>query len=207
MNLFQSLDFYCERLGPFFWSEPINAISNLAFILAGVYGISIGQKNFWVVLLSVEAIMIGIGSFLFHTFANVWSNLTDVIPIQIFILTFLFVLLLKGMNRTVVHSWIGVIGFALIFYLIKSNVPVYLLNGSVAYLPPIITLLFLSRWVLYRRYIWIACGIFFVSLVARTMDNFICPMFPWGTHFIWHILNGVMLFVLIKWTNKVIHQN
>ena len=28
------IDIYCERLGPGFWAEPLNATSNLAFIVS-----------------------------------------------------------------------------------------------------------------------------------------------------------------------------
>ena len=32
MNWLESIDLYCERTGPELWSEPLNALSNLAFI-------------------------------------------------------------------------------------------------------------------------------------------------------------------------------
>ncbi|NCV65913.1 MAG: hypothetical protein EBW16_06880 [Burkholderiaceae bacterium] len=35
MQLLSPIDIYCERLDASFWSEPINAITNLAFIIAG----------------------------------------------------------------------------------------------------------------------------------------------------------------------------
>ena len=33
-SAFTPLDLYCERLGPEFWAEPLNAISNGGFIVA-----------------------------------------------------------------------------------------------------------------------------------------------------------------------------
>jgi hypothetical protein len=38
-------------------------------------------------------------------------------------------------------------------------------------------------------------GIFSLSLVLRTVDAAICPAFPLGTHFIWHLLNGLVLYL------------
>ncbi len=32
----RAIDLYCERLGPGLWAEPLNAVTNLAFILAGI---------------------------------------------------------------------------------------------------------------------------------------------------------------------------
>jgi hypothetical protein len=39
----------------------------------------------------------------------------------------------------------------------------------------------------------IGAGILAASLVFRTLDAGICPAFPLGTHFLWHVLNAVML--------------
>jgi hypothetical protein len=38
-------------------------------------------------------------------------------------------------------------------------------------------------------------GIFSLSLVARSVDAAICPVFPLGTHFAWHLLNGLVLYL------------
>ena len=36
-NLLRHVDLYCERTGPEYWAEPLNALSNLAFIAAGLW--------------------------------------------------------------------------------------------------------------------------------------------------------------------------
>ncbi len=36
MDWFQPLDQYCERTAPAFWAEPVNALSNAAFVIAAV---------------------------------------------------------------------------------------------------------------------------------------------------------------------------
>ena len=35
--MFETIDNYCERIGDGFWAEPLNAITNLAFILAAFF--------------------------------------------------------------------------------------------------------------------------------------------------------------------------
>jgi hypothetical protein len=40
--------------------------------------------------------------------------------------------------------------------------------------------------------------VFTVSLVFRTVDQAICGAFPLGTHFVWHVLNAAVLFVLLN---------
>ena len=82
---------YCERGGdPSFWAEPLNAISNGAFVIAGLIGawqlMRSPRKDYalfeW--LLVVLVICIGIGSFMFHTYATVWAIPFDTIPISLF---------------------------------------------------------------------------------------------------------------------------
>jgi hypothetical protein len=35
-TIFDPIDAYCERLGPGLWAEPLNALTNLAFIVAAL---------------------------------------------------------------------------------------------------------------------------------------------------------------------------
>ncbi len=88
------IDLYCERIGPGFWAEPANALTNLAFpvvawaswrmIRRSGTG-SIGPS--WLVALVIS---IGIGSFLFHTFATGWAQVLDVVPILLFQISYVW---------------------------------------------------------------------------------------------------------------------
>ena len=90
---------YCERAqDPSFWAEPLNAVTNAAFLIAAAVCLVIALRArradgpvLW--LIAVMA-AIGVGSFLFHTYAETWAALADVIPIGIFILSF-FVLSMR----------------------------------------------------------------------------------------------------------------
>jgi hypothetical protein len=44
-----------------------------------------------------------------------------------------------------------------------------------------------------RRGFWIGAAILSVSLSFRSVDETFCAAVPFGTHFMWHILNAVML--------------
>jgi hypothetical protein len=44
----------------------------------------------------------------------------------------------------------------------------------------------------------LAAAVFVISLAFRTVDRAVCGTFPLGTHFIWHLLNAVVLFVLLR---------
>ncbi|MEM9127298.1 MAG: ceramidase domain-containing protein, partial [Pseudomonadota bacterium] len=87
MDWTTTIDGYCERLDAGFWAEPINALTNIAFLLAAAvmaWRTRRLQSPLCTALVVVLA-AIGVGSFLFHTFATVWSAMTDVVPIVGFV--------------------------------------------------------------------------------------------------------------------------
>ena len=65
-----AVDEYCERMSPEYWAEPVNAVTNLAFVLAAVImwrrvvGMPLARA------LCVVLSAIGVGSYLFHTHAQ-----------------------------------------------------------------------------------------------------------------------------------------
>jgi hypothetical protein len=75
-----------------------------------------------------------------------------------------------------------------------------MLNGSVAYLPAILFLTGLGvyHYQVYggRPVVLAAAGLFLISLFFRTIDNAICDVIPLGAHYLWHVLNGVVLFLM-----------
>ena len=43
-----------------------------------------------------------------------------------------------------------------------------------------------------------AGALFVLALVFRSIDQAMCPTFPYGTHFLWHLLNAVVLYLLLR---------
>ena len=75
-------------------------------------------------------------------------------------------------------------------------------NGTTGYLPPFLALAFFGTLVAAdgNRAGWYnlaGSAIFVVSVICRMIDPMVCASFPLGTHFLWHILNGLMLGVLL----------
>jgi hypothetical protein len=195
------IDAYCERLAPGLLAEPLNALSNLAFLAAAIYGLIVARREragpgVWALGLLVA--VIGVGSFLFHTFANRWSMLADVIPITVFIYAYFA----YALRRFLGFSW--PITLLLLAALLAQNLgvglltPPGLLNGSIGYLPALCAALAMALVLRSRNHpasfhLTAAAIVFALSLVFRTADRVVCHAVPIGTHFMWHILNALVL--------------
>lgn len=200
------VDGYCERLDPGFWAEPVNALTNAAFLIAALVmatrlrGARLPLANALVVILAV----IGMGSFLFHTFATRWAGVADVLPILVYILVYIYTANRAYWGLRVLPA-LGLT--ALFFPYAAVMVPVFTWagvgGGSAGYAPvPLLILIYaaLLRHKLPQvaRGLAIGAGILILSLTFRTIDMPVCSGFPLGTHFLWHVLNGLMLGWMIE---------
>lgn len=199
---------YCERVAAAFWAEPANAITNAAFILAAVFALRLaaraGRLDAPVLLLSANALAVGIGSFLFHTFATRWAAVADTAPIMIFILGYFA----TAMNRFVGLGWgksaLAMLAFLAAMIAMAAGLRYLahdLIGGSQSYFPAFFTLLGVGLWLgSHPAGPWLvrAALIFAASLFFRTIDGPICEIWPLGTHFLWHLLNGLLFWILLR---------
>lgn len=203
--MFETIDIYCERLDSSFWAEPVNALANIAFIIAAWLVWQRAQQlqmfSFEIRLFIGLIAMIGVGSALFHTFATGWARLIDIVPILLFQLAYLFVYL-----RRVIQVQITTAAGILLLYLIVaigSRQYPHILNGSLIYAPTLIVLLSIGiyHYVTQKKervMLLAAAAAFLLSLTCRTFDMVVCPFFPLGTHFMWHILTPIALYLLMR---------
>lgn len=202
MDWFRAVNNYCERTDPGYWSEPVNAITNAAFILAAIWGwrlASAAGDTGGRVLAAILA-AIGVGSYLFHTHAQLWSLYADVIPIQIFILVYVYLATVRFFGVPWWGGLLAVVAFIPYTVVVSRGLGALVgpLNGSIGYVPvPILiagyALALRDRRPEAAQGLAIGAAILVVSLVFRTLDAGICAAFPLGTHFLWHLLNAVML--------------
>jgi hypothetical protein len=199
------IDQYCERLDPSFWAEPVNALTNAAFIAAAVMAFMdwrrAGSSDRAVLALIIVVFAIGLGSFAFHTLATRGARLLDVIPIGVFIYGYFLLALRRMLGVPWVYSIVLLIAFMALSNGLAIAVPREVLNGSTGYFPALGALLVFG-WLLrdnpQGRAMLIAAAIFIVSLALRIVDLDICGAFPLGTHFLWHVLNAVLLYLLLR---------
>ncbi|MCF1708412.1 ceramidase domain-containing protein [Tabrizicola sp. J26] len=213
MDWTAAVDIYCERIGPGFWAEPVNALTNLAFPLAAAWAAatalqrSIRDPIVWALI--ILAGLIGIGSFLFHSYATRWSELVDTVPIWGFVGLFIVAALrfLSGISAPgIMLAGAGVMaGAGLVAFLATGEGPsgTDWANGSYQYAPALLALLVFAA-IAYRRrhpsapWITLAVLVFAASLGFRTLDRDICASFPQGTHFLWHLLNALVVGLLLQ---------
>ena len=203
------IDDYCERVGTTaeFWGEPVNAITNGAFLVAALWVLyetrSRNRLDFLSGLLCANLAAIGVGSFLFHTLATRWAQWADVIPIATIVLLYFGAILHRAYRLS--GCWIALVLIA--FALASWGF------GSLLKDPPIgyANALYMSAWLLmvgnatvlgWRRHElapWLCggAGIFLISLVMRMADETVCACIPIGTHFLWHFLNATLFGVLL----------
>jgi hypothetical protein len=204
MYLSQSIDIYCERLDVGIWAEPINAVTNFAFILAAII-MWIRCKNLVEGrVLAFLLFSIGCGSFLFHTFAQTWAAILDVTPILIFILTYIYAANRRFLVWSKRMSITGVILFLPYQFLVVSILSSIQFLGSSAQYVPVAILIFFYSALLHKsktnlsRELFVGATILSLSIFARTIDEPLCLIVSVGTHFIWHILNAIMLAWMIE---------
>ena len=228
MDLTQKIYAYCERgANPAFWAEPLNAISNAAFIIAALVAavqfarMPREQRGATEAALIALVFVIGIGSFLFHTYATRWASFADIVPIGIFMLAYFGYVLRRFMR---LHWVLVILGLALFVLSLRyaatidcpeqgALLPITqaargrCLNGTIAYLPAFLALLGASVLLAIMRHpasghLAAAAIVFMASMAARTLDFELCEIARaggriLGTHFLWHILNAVMLYLLL----------
>lgn len=204
MDFTAQVDGYCERLDPGFWAEPINAVTNGGFLIVALImwhrsaGLPVAR------LLAANLFIIGIGSFLFHKFAQTWAGIADVLPILSFVLIYLFAATRDFLGQSPLRSGLAV---ALFFPYAAATVPLFamipVLGDSAGY-GPVPLLIAIYAFALRNvhpataRRLAIGAALITLSILIRSVDEPLCAQLPMGTHFLWHLLNAVALGWMIE---------
>jgi uncharacterized membrane protein len=206
MDWLQPMDEYCERLDASFWSEPLNALSNLSFIVAGLVLLVEARRHApqdrVSLLLALNVIAVGIGSSLYHTLALRWAMLADVVPITVFIVFYLAVALRRFLG---LQLW-AVAGLVIAFLAASpfiSSALGSLIGSTAAYAPALFAIFTVAaasapRVPAIARGLFIAGLVFAASMTFRALDQPFCASNPLGTHMLWHLLNGLLLYLLVR---------
>lgn len=205
-TIFDPIDAYCERLGPGLWAEPVNALTNLAFILAAIVAATRLGRPAPPLGLALAVILgaIGVGSGLFHTFANPLTALLDVGAIAAFVLVYLYAVNRHVLGWSAMAAALGLlafVGYAALTGAGFARLPFFAISAAYWPIALLIALYGLALWrsrPAFARGLLMGAGILSLSIAFRSADMAVCGTLPLGTHFLWHILNAVMLFWMIE---------
>ncbi|MCR6489448.1 hypothetical protein M8542_42195 [Amycolatopsis sp. OK19-0408] len=185
---------YCERLGPGLWGEPLNSLTNLAFLVAAVLVWRLAAGDRIGRLLAGSIGLVFAASTVFHLVATRWAGAADSLSILVFVLVYvvLFGRVFLGWR----HAWLAAPAF------LALTAATALLGGGL-YLAAVIGLFAFAALLAFRRdtywtHFAIAGAVFALSLSLRTLDRDVCDYVPVGTHFLWHLLNGLVLYLVSR---------
>ncbi len=192
------VDGYCERVAPGIWGEPLNSLSNLAFLVAAILVWRHARGDRTGRLLAVLIGLVFLASSTFHLLATRWAGAGDSLFILVFVLCYaaLFPRVFFGVSLRL--AWLGAPAFLVL------TVVTAVLGGGL-YLSALIGLAVFAALLGFSKdagcrafWPWYAVtgAIFALSLSLRTIDAEACAFLPSGTHFGWHLLNGLVLYLV-----------
>ena len=196
---------YCESGVGLFYTQPVNTISNIALLIAAYFAYRLIKikyvNNKTIKILPFILAVTGIGSILWHGMPNLLTGFADTLPLSALVLVSFFFLLDKLLRKREL-VWKILLAFILveipfIFHILPS------LNGFVPYLIVLVFGVFLSyglvkKYKILTLHLVTIVALFAIAFFFRTIDHTVCPVFSTGTHFIWHILNALVFYLLIR---------
>ena len=200
------MDAYCERVGMGVFAEPLNAVSNVSFLLAAlaawVLASRTGALSAGVRVLIALGASVGIGSILWHTYPTMLTLILDSVPILIFIMWYIWLYARNVIGMRPLFAVASAAAFLLATFLALPFAGV--LHGAFVYTPGLIVTLVLGvlhardRRKAARFTLLAASGVYLAALFFRTIDNEVCPVLPIGTHFLWHLLIGLVTYLAMR---------
>ena len=199
------MDAYCERVGMGLFAEPLNAFSNVSFLLAALAAWVLARRTgtLWAGVRALIAIgaSVGIGSILWHTYPTMPTLVLDSVPILVFIMWYIWLYVRNVVGVRPPFAVASAAAFLLATLLAFPFAGV--LHGAFVYTPGLVVTLVLGLFHARERRaarftLLAAAGVYLAALFFRTIDNEVCPVLPIGTHFLWHILIGLVTYQAMR---------
>ncbi len=210
--MFQQIFINCERivlnaLGNPAGVELFNTLSNIlffavAYVLWRQKRAAFG-RNKDIEALIFLIILIAIGSTLFHATAMVWAVILDVAPIIVFIGCYLVLFVRRIMGKSPFVAAMAVVAVIAMNVAVRFVFERGALNWAYVFFPTIFCLILMTGY-LYnkchpsRHLVAVGTVLFALSVFMRTIDMHLCDVWPYGLHFMWHVLNSAVLYVITR---------
>jgi len=198
----------CELAKNNLVNQPVNLITNLAFLITGwkIYGLlkkhKIISKDLW--LLFYGVMLVGFGSIARHYQPNIQTLIVDGLPMLGMICLTIYLIAKYLFKLNSIQSLLATLGYALLLtftMLILNKIIrpaiVFSLTSQFVCLP--IILISYKRKQEISGVLITAVGFLFLAAAAFIIDLYFCPKLLFGTHFLWHIFNALALYYLSKY--------
>lgn len=203
---------YCERGSSLeFFAEPLNAISNIAIIFAslGIYRLLTKNKiqKIEYKVVPILIVSIGVGSFLWHATRYPYALILDAVPVALSFALITYIFLDKLIGNKILALLIAILLLPARFF-ISSFAPTDIISSLIRNLINATAFLVIILWTFkkYGKVAFEGFGILIIYLFAITMrsvDLQVCPTFYIGTHFLWHILNALAVYLALRFLIKL----
>jgi hypothetical protein len=208
-GLCRAVEDYCQLTGPGWDADTLNTWANAAFLIAAFAGwrmLSVSpnaKAHLAIRALTLLAALAGIGGYLFHTSAAPWAKCGETVPILAFMLLYVWLLLRRFFHWNVLIAIPVLALYAAAIYWLETRAPGSAPFGRAMNLPTLVLFLLAAVGFLMRLreafwpMIW-ALGILLASSAASMAEAQICPQLGLATHAVWHLLDALLLYVLLR---------
>jgi len=206
VSTINTVGYYCGRFSSGFFGEPLNSFSNIAFVVGALYAWRVWRTNgvgdYWQLVLFMLAASVGLGSFIFHSMPTPETLLGDLVPIQIFGLALLGYVSLRYLRLSLAVT----VALLLAFFFVRQfwiiMMPPGGLGGGITHIPTllllgIVTFVVRRKGLLLWHYMAAAIAVYVIALLVRAWDIAVCSSFPWGLHWVWHLLMALTASLLV----------
>ena len=202
---------YCEQPAFGHWFEPLNTMTNLFFVIAGILLLfQLKKKNqldIKGIYFSILLMIVGWGSFAWHIYRNDTTLMIDSIPIAVFVISYLYFYLVVAAKNILIRILLFLGFFAytpLIIYLLHDfNNSDILGNGGLEYIVALSYFVLLQIYNLFNnkniiKKSLVIIILFAISVFFRQTDMIACEKLGFGTHFLWHFFNATVLYLFVR---------
>jgi hypothetical protein len=200
----------CERHASGWMAEPLNVLSSFAFMIVAVAIFRFYKRHedlerrwIWDIhVLTFLCFIIGVNSIIFHAFPTPTTELMDTLAIVLFIVIYFWSVLFRIGRCNLFQAGVCFIAFVGFSHILVHQFP-RALNDSIGYLSSMMALIAIAVHLYLKArpsstHFMMAALIGVCSLFSRVIDRDICTTFSFGSHFVWHVLNATLLYILLR---------
>ena len=185
---------FCENLHAGAIFQPVNMVSSLAFVVAGIF-IAFRYKNSWGYIYALLLAITGIGSSYYHAHLDFIGQTIDVVGMYLLV-TFVLLAVFERARKMFLVYFLTSNAILILILIYAPEFRRYVFAGLVVTLVTV-----LLKQNILKKYFWASLLIMVLATAIWTLD--IMDIWCWPDsylqgHAIWHVLGAVSAVLLFK---------